>query len=156
MKKLIIIGVAAILLLGGGGAAAYFLLLAPHAKTATAAKAPPPKPKPLLFADISDLVASIPPDTGQPASSYLSMSIQFATTDAAAPAAFTGIAPIAKAAIISLMLAQTAKTITDPAARQALAAASLKAVNQALTQNAGYTPANPFTAAYITNLVVQN
>ncbi len=154
MKKLIIIGVAAILLLGGGGAAAYFLLLAPHAKQ-TAAK-PPPKPKPLLFAELSDLVASIPPDTGQPASSYMSMSIQFATTDAAAPAAFTGIAPIAKAAVISLMLAQTAKTITDPAARAALAAACLKAVNQALTQNASYTPPNPFTAAYITNLVVQN
>jgi len=155
MKKLIIIGVAAILLLGGGGAAAYFLLLAPHAKQ-TAAKPPPPKPKPLLFAELSDLVASIPPDTGQPASSYMSMSIQFATTDAAAPAAFTGIAPIAKAAVISLMLAQTAKTITDPTTRAALAAACLKAVNQALTQNANYTPPNPFTAAYITNLVVQN
>ncbi len=155
MKKLIIIGVAALLLLGGGGAAAYFLLLAPHAKTATA-KPSPPKPKPLLFSELIDLVASIPPDTGQPASSYLSMSIQFSTTDPAAPAAFTGIVPIIKSEIITLMLNQTGKTVSDPAARQALLAASLAAVNQALTKTVDYTPANPFTAAYITNLVVQN
>jgi flagellar basal body-associated protein FliL len=155
MKKLIIIGVAIVLVLGGGGAAAYIFMLAPHSKTTTG-KPPPPKPKPLLFAEISDLVASIPPDTGQPVSSYMSMTIQFSTTDPAAQAAFGDIAPIIKAQIIDLMLGETGKTVSDPAARQALLAASLKAVNQALTQNTGFTPANPFTAAYITNLVVQN
>jgi hypothetical protein len=46
--------------------------------------------------------------------------------------------------------------VIDPAARQALLAASLQAVNQALTKNMGYTPVNPFTAAYITSLVIQN
>ncbi len=154
MKKLIIIGLAALAVLGGGGAASYVLVLAPHgnAKTAKAAV----KPKPLLFAEMDDLVASIPPDTGEPASSYLSMSIQFSTTDPAAQEAFSSIEPIIKARLIDLMLGETGKTVIDPAARQALLAASLQAVNQALTKNMGYTPVNPFTAAYITSLVIQN
>jgi len=154
MKKLIIIGLAALLVLGGGGAAAYIFVLAPkgNAKTAKVAE----KPKPLLFAEMPDLVASIPPDAGEPASSYLQMSIQFSTTDPNAETAFDSIEPIIKAQLIDLMLGQTGKTVIDPAARQALLAASLKVVNQALKKNIGYTPGDPFTAAYITSLVIQN
>jgi flagellar FliL protein len=154
MKKIIIIALAALLILGGGGAAAYMFLLAPKSKTAATHKPPPPKP--LLFAEMPDLVASIPPDTGEPVSSYIQISIQFATTDPAATLAFTGIAPIIKSDIIALLLAQTGKTVSDPVARAALVAASLQAVNTALTQSAGYTGHPGFTAAYITNLVVQN
>jgi flagellar basal body-associated protein FliL len=155
MKKIILFGgIGAVVLLAGGGGTFAFLELR-HKPTAPAKPAVIP-PKPIVFAALPDLVVSIPDDTGDPPSSYVQLTVQFATTDPNAVTAFTNLQPIIKSQIISLLMNETGKTLADPANRATLTENCLAISNTVLTKSAGYTPANPFTAAYITNLVVQN
>jgi flagellar basal body-associated protein FliL len=155
MKKMIMFGgIGAVVLLAGGGGTFAFLEMG-H-KSAGPAKPVAVPPKPIVFAALPDLVVSIPDDTGDPPSSYVQLTLQFATTDPNAVTAFTNLQPIIKAQIISLLMNETGKTLADPAGRDTLTKNCLAISNTVLTKSAGYTPANPFSAAYITNLVVQN
>jgi len=113
-------------------------------------------PKPINFAEIAGILVNVPADTGDPAASMVQLDIQFATTDPNAVNEFNQLQPIIKSDLITLLMSQTVKTLQDPTARATLTQSATGIVNNVLTQSASYTPANPFTAAYITNLVVQD
>lgn len=158
MKIGLAVGVVAVLGAGGTFAAMEFLHLGGPKAAAKPVVLPP---KPILFAVLAVPAVSISPDTGSPASSFVDFGIQFSTTDPAALVTFTSLQPIIQSAIINLLLAETATQLQDPAVRTALIASSLAAANGILLKN-GYAPpapappAPPFSAAYITQLTVQN
>ncbi len=154
LKKILIFGGIALVVLGGGIGGAVIFLHHGKSKTADVKQVVPPKP--LLFAELDNVVVSIPADVGQPATSYVQFGIQFATTDPDAVTAFTSLLPIVKADVINLVMNETQKTLQDPATRTKLAANCLAISNQVIEKNTDLKPANPFTAAYITNLVVQD
>lgn len=145
------------LALGGGGTFAAMKLLAPHGKSAGAtAAAPAPPPKPIFFADLSNIVVSIPPQAGQPATSYVEFDMQFSTYDSAALTSFATYQPIIKADIINLLMNETGDQLQDPKIRTGLIQNCLNISNDVLKQN-GVTAQSPaFAAAYITNLVIQD
>lgn len=157
MKKIIVIGgaVAALLVAGIGGTVGVMEFM-PHHPAANAAPAPPPPPKPIVFAQLAGIIINAPADTSDPTSAMVQLDLQFATLDPNALTAFTALEPIIKSEIITLLMSQTVKSLQDPNARNALTQNCVNIVNGVLTHSANYTPANPFTAAYITNLVVQN
>ena len=152
MKKIIIAGVTVLVLLGGGGGAVAYLHMRHHAG--------PPKPlapKPLLFAVLDNLVVSVPADsTGQSGQAYVQFAVEFASTNPNALASFSALQPIIKAKTIDLLLTQNARQLMDPSTHPTLAKNCLAIANQVLSQSAAFTPANPFTAAYITNIVEQD
>jgi flagellar basal body-associated protein FliL len=156
MKKIILIAAGAVVLLGGGiGGTVAFLTMGHHA--GGPAKAAPPPPKPIYFAQLGDVVVSVPADGSDgAATTYVQITLQFSTFDQNAVTTFTNLQPIIKAQIINLLMAQTAKALVDPNTHAALAKDCLDISNQVLDASANYTPPNPFTAAYITNLVEQN
>jgi len=156
LKKLMITGAVAVLALGGViGGALYALGILPH-RADIASKPAPTPPKPILFAELSDVVVSVPDDAGDPPSALVQFAVQFSTTDPNALASFSALQPIIKSDIISLLMGETGKSLEDPVTRAALAKNCLDISNNVLTRSADYTPANPFSAAYITNLVVQD
>jgi flagellar basal body-associated protein FliL len=140
---------------GVGGTLAGMHLWAQHSKAAAAAPRPL-VPKPIYFADLSDVVVSLPPEADQPATSYVSFGIEFATTDQKAVAAFGNYQPIIKAGIISLLMAETGDALQQPQVRATLIQNCLAVANEVLKANdaAGQTP--PFGNAYITDLVIQD
>jgi flagellar basal body-associated protein FliL len=146
--------VAAAALGAGGMYAAQYVL--PHPALNAAAAAVKPAPKPIMFADISDIMVSIPPTAGAPATAYLQFAVQFATTDPNALIVFAQLQPIIKADIINLLMNETSGSLQDPQTRADLIKNCLEISNDVLDQKANYTPASPFSAAYITNLVVQD
>lgn len=153
MKKIILASVGALVLLGGGiGGTVAYLHLNHHAG--------PPKPlppKPIYFAELDDLVVSVPADSsGDSGQAYVQFSVQFASTDKNAVSTFAALQPIAKAETINLLMSQTAKQLMDTSTHAKLVANCLAIANEVLNKNADYTPPNPFTAAYITNLVEQD
>ncbi len=153
MKRMIIFGVLPVVLLAaaGGGVFAYLSISHPHKPASVMADTP----KPLLFAALSDVVVSVPADNGDTASSFVQFAVQFATTDPGAISNFTALQPIIKSEIINLLMNETGKSLGDPGARATLVKNCLATANSVLAHNGGALPA-PFTAAYITNLVVQN
>ena len=152
-KKIIIIAAAAALvLLGGGGGAVAYLHMKHHAGPHK-----PPPPKPILFAELDGLVVSVPSDsTSQASQVYVQFSIEFASTDPNALASFSALQPIIKAETINLLMAQNAKQLMDPSTHPALVKNCLAIANQVLDKSAAFTPPDPFTAAYITNIVEQD
>ncbi|MBB5373730.1 flagellar basal body-associated FliL family protein [Acidocella aromatica] len=155
MKKIILIAAGAVVLLAGGiGGTVAFLTLGHHHNAATPAAPAPPKP--IYFAQLNDVVVSVPADSNDPASSYIQITLQFSTFDQNAVTTFTNLQPIIKAQVINLLMSQTAKSLTDPSTHDALSKNCLDIANTVLNSAANYTPPNPFTAAYITNLVEQN
>lgn len=153
MKKIILISLAAVLLLGGGIGGTFFYLSTRHAAPG---KAPPPPPKPIYFAQLSNLIVTVPADSSDSTPAYVQITLEFSSFDAKAVADFTSLQPIIKSQIISLLMQQTAKSLMDPAKHDALTTQCLAIANQVLNKSANYTPVNPFTAAYITNIVEQN
>jgi len=155
MKLIIKLGAAIVVvaLLGAGGTfgAMHFL----HLGSKTPHKAVVLPPKPVLFADLSGLVVSLSPQAGQPATSFVQFGIQFATTDPNALVSFASLQPIIKSAIINLLLNETSAQLQDPAVRASLISSSLAVANSILLKN-GYPPPAPFSAGYITDLVVQD
>lgn len=155
MKKIILIAAGAVVLLVGGvGGTIAFLTLGHHNNAATPTAPPPPKP--IYFAQLNDVVVSVPADTNDSTSSYIQITLQFSTFDQNAVTTFTNLQPIIKAQIISLLMSKTAKSLTDPSTHDTLSKNCLDIANKVLNTSASYTPPNPFTAAYITNLVEQN
>lgn len=152
MKKIILIAVVAVILLGGGIGGAFLFLSAQHAGAA----AKPPPPKPIYFANLTDLVVTVPADTGDSTPTYVQITLEFSSFDTNAVTTFGNLTPIIKAQVIDLLMTKTAKSLFDPATHDALSQSFLLIANQVLNKAANYTPPNPFTAAYITNLVEQN
>ena len=153
---LAITGVAVVSIGAGvGGTLAAMDLWANHGKAAAAAP-PPLVPKPLFFADLSDVVVSLPPEANEPATSYVSFGIEFATTDDKAVAAFGTYQPIIKAGIISLLMAETGDALQQPQVRAELIQNCLAVANGVLKSNEAAGKIPPFGNAYITNLVIQD
>ena len=152
-KKIIIIAAAAALvLLGGGGGGVAYLYMKHHAGPHK-----PPPPKPILFANLDGLVVSVPSDSSDQANqAYVQISVEFASTDAKALASFSALQPIIKAETISLLMLQNAKQLMNPSTHPALVKSCLSIANQVLDKSAAFTPPDPFTAAYITNIVEQD
>jgi len=142
--------------LGVGGTLAGTALLTKHSGATQVAAKQPPAPKPIYFATLPDLVVSIAPAQGQAATSFVQFGVQFSTYDQNALAVFDQLQPIIKADIISLLMNETGTDLQDPRTRIDLAKSCLDLSNTILSNKAGYTPAAPFNAAYITNLVVQD
>lgn len=170
MKKIIIAVVVAIILIGavGGGGYFYFFKLKHHSDGKTAS-APMGPPKPLLFAQLSNLVVSVPQTGPDPASAgadaaaasppnqvFVQLSVQFATTAPKAVTSFNALLPIIQADMVSLLMKQTATELMNPDTHKQLSVDFLAIVNGVLAQNQYFKPQNPFTAAYITSIVQQD
>jgi len=152
MAGLLVSGIA----LGAGGTLAAIHLL-PHAAAATMAAAPAAAPaRPIFFSDLPGIVVSLPPQPGAPPTSYVDIDMQFATYDAKALADFSTVQPIIKAEIISLLMNQTSGTLQDATVRGQVITNCLQIANMVLKQNGMANATQPFTAAYITNLVIQD
>jgi flagellar basal body-associated protein FliL len=161
MNKLVTAGVIVFALVGGAGATfgvMHFLSMgnANHAHSDTAKANDNAHPKPILFADLSDIVVSIPPQAGAPATSYVQIGMQFSTRDEKAVESFTALQPIIKSQVINLLMGETSAALQNPATRSQLIQNCLNAANSVLAQNSGNSAAKPFDAVYITNLVVQD
>jgi flagellar basal body-associated protein FliL len=126
------------------------------APTVASGQAPKPPPKPVYFATLTDVTVSIPPAAGDASTSYVNFSVQLSTFDQNALVTFEELQPIIKAAVITLLMNETSQTLQDPQTRVDLTKGCLHIANDVLNRNASYSPANPFVAAYITNLVVQD
>lgn len=157
MKKIFIAIIALVVLLGaaGGGAYVYFFKMH-HAKEPKTASLPPPKP--LLFAQIDNLVVSVPTGGGDSSGGqvFVQLSVQFATTDSKAIDSFNALQPIVQSEIVNLLMKQTATQLMNPDTHNQLSLELLAIANSVLEQNQYFKPANPFTAAYITNIVQQD
>lgn len=161
MKKLLpmILTVLIAVLAGGGAAFGVLKFLGPGPGRA----APPPKaevkkevPKKILFAELSDVTVSLPPQPGAAATSYLSFSIKFSTENQGAVLAFAELQPIVKAAVITRLMNETTQSLQDQRSRVDLTKSCLTIVNTVMSRDGNFTPPNPFSAAYITNLVTQD
>lgn len=170
MKKIIIAVVAVVVLLGvaGGGAYFYFFKFKQHGDDKTAS-GPMTPPKPLFFAQLANLVVSVPQTGPDPASAgagasdassanqvFVQLSVQFATTDPNAVTSFNALLPIIQADMVSLLMKQNATSLMNPDTHKQLSVDFLAIANGVLAQNQYFKPQNPFTAAYITNIVQQD
>lgn len=167
MKKLLlIVGVAlGALLVGIGGTLGVTQFMQPQAKVGSAAGASHPvaasaakaKPKKLLFAALPDITVSLPPQPGADATSYVTLSLKFSTTDPQVLIAFAEVEPIIKSAIITRLMNETAASLQDGNTRNDLIRGSLSMANMIIRQQGNLpTDDQAFSAAYITNLVTQN
>lgn len=152
-KILVIAGVAVIGVGAAAGGTFAALEFWPHHKVAAVPVAAPPKP--LYFTDVASVTVSIPPDQGAPPTSYVQMSVQFSTYDQTAVTSFTALLPIIKSQIIGLLMSETGNGLADPKTRDAIVQSCLGISNKVLAQNGNFKTVAPFSAAYITNLVVQ-
>jgi flagellar basal body-associated protein FliL len=157
LKALLIVLVAlfAVIASVGGTLGAMQYLHHPDSVTPSADSVKPPT-KPIYFATLSDITVSIPPQSDTAATSYVEFSVQLSTYDQSALVYFEEMEPIIKSAVIALLMNETSQSLQDPQTRVDLSKGCLHIANDVLARNASYTPANPFTAAYITNLVVQD
>lgn len=153
MKKIVLMAAGAAILLGGFIGGTFYFLSVQHLSTGKEA-APPPKP--IYFAQLGDLVVTVPADVDDSTTAYVQITLQFASFDANAVTGFNNLQPIIKSEIITLLMQKTAKSLMDPTTHDALLKTCLGIANQVLDKSANYTPPNPFTAAYITNIVEQN
>jgi flagellar basal body-associated protein FliL len=98
---------------------------------------------------------SIPPDQGSPPTSFVQVGVQFSTYDQTAVASFAALQPIIKADIIGLMMSETGNGLADSKTRDSIAQSCLSISNKVLAANGNFKTTPAFSAAYITNLVVQ-
>jgi flagellar basal body-associated protein FliL len=160
MNKLVTAGVIVLAIAIGAGATfgvMHFLQThgAAHAHE-TAKTGDDAHPKPIYFADLSSIVVSVPPQAGAPATSYVQIGMQFATHNERALESFNALQPIIKSQVINLLMSETSAALQNPTTRAELIQNSLNIANEVLAKDAGKAGDNPFDAAYITNLVVQD
>lgn len=164
MKKFLpLVLTALIALLAGGGGAFGVMKFMGAGHGPAAASAPAPKvevkkkeEKKLLFASLSDVTVSVPPQPGTPATSYVNFSVKFSTDQQNALLVFEELQPIIKSAIITRLMNETTQSLQDQRSRVDLTRSCLTIVNTIMSRDGSFSPANPFAAAYITNLVTQD
>ncbi|MDR3520784.1 MAG: flagellar basal body-associated FliL family protein [Acidocella sp.] len=156
-KKLyIVISIVVIVATGGiGGTFAAFKFISYKNAGSTVASAVIVPPKPIFFTDVMDVTVSIPPEQNAPPTSFVQVGLQFSTSDPEAIVSYGELQPIIKAAIISILMTQTTNALADPKARAVLIKSCLDISNNVLEKNSNFKAIPPFSAAYITNLVVQ-
>jgi len=157
-KNLIIAGAAVVIAcIGGGLAAMHYLpgLLAPKSAAGHQSAAAAPQ-KQIYFADLSDIVVSLPAEADASSTAYVEFGVQFSTYDPNALTSFATYRPIIKAAVINLLLNETSAQLQDQKIRTGLIKSCLDISNAVLAANANYHAAPPFVGAYITNLVIQD
>ena len=160
MNKLVTAGAIILAIAIGAGATfgvMHFLQMGSTAHAHDTAAKPDDNahPKPIFFADLANIVVSIPPQAGAPATSYVQIGMQFSTHDQKAVDSFNTLEPIIQSQVINLLMSETSSALQTPAARAELIQDSLNVANDVLAKNAGNSD-KPFEAAYITNLVVQD
>lgn len=163
MKKLLPLLLTALIALiaGGGGAFGVMKFMGGGARgpaPAPVAKVEPKKEevKKLLFASLSDVTVTVPPQPGAAATSYVNFSIKFSTEQQSALLVFEELQPIIKAAIITRLMNETSQSLQDQRSRVDLTKSALTIVNTVMSRDGNYSPPNPFAAAFITNLVTQD
>jgi flagellar basal body-associated protein FliL len=164
MKKFLpMIMTVLIAVLAGGGAAFGVMKFMggghePAAASATPHKVEAKKPeeKKLLFASLADVTVSVPPQPGAAATSYVNFSVKFSTDQENALIVFEELQPIIKSAIITRLMNETTQSLQDQRNRVDLTKSCLTIVNTVMNRDGSFSPANPFGAAYITNLVTQD
>ncbi len=155
-KKLIIIcGISSIVLMGAGGTLAAFKFMSHKNMGTSPVSASAVPPKLIFFNDVLDITVSISPDQNTPPTSFVQIGLQFSTYNAAAIVSYVQLQPIVKAEIISTLMTQTTTELSDIHARALLIKSCLDISNAVLEKNANFKSAPAFSAAYITNLVVQ-
>lgn len=162
MKKIIIVLISVIILLaaGGGGYFYFFKMKHPNKSVETTAQ------KPILFAQISNLVVSVQQSpnssTGSDGSTnssnqvFIEISIGFSTNNQKAVDSFNALLPIIQAQIVDLLMKKTANQIMDPNTHDKLCLNLLDIANGVLDKSQDFNPKNPFLSAYITNIVQQD
>lgn len=145
---------------GGGGYFYFFKLKHPNKNTEITV------PKPILFAQISNLVVSVPetadssPGAGGSGNTssqvFIEISIQFSTNNQKAIDSFNALEPIVQAKIVDLLMKKTAMQIMNPNTHNQLCLSFLTIANDVLDKNQDFSPANPFLESYITNIVQQD
>jgi len=165
MKKFLPMVVTVLIALLAGGGAAFgvmkFMGGATHGPAAASGGAPKvaakkEEVKKLLFASLSDLTVSVPPQPGAAATSYVNVSIKFSTEQQNALLVFEELQPIIKAAIITRLMNETTQSLQDQRSRVDLTKSALTIVNTVMSRDGSFSPPNPFAAAFITNLVTQD
>lgn len=165
MKKFLPIVVTALiaLLVGAGGAFGVMKFMGGSASHGPAVASAAPKvdvkkkeEKKLLFATLADVTVSVPPQPGAAATSYVNFSVKFSTDQQNALLVFEELQPIIKSAIITRLMNETTQSLQDQRSRVDLTRSCLTIVNTVMSRDGSFTPANPFSAAYITNLVTQD
>jgi flagellar basal body-associated protein FliL len=155
-KIYIVISIVVIVATIGTGGTFAVLKFIPHKKAGgTVASAVIVPTKPIFFTDVMDVTVSIPPEQNASPTSFVQVGLQFSTYDPAAIVSYGELQPIIKAAIISILMTQTTSGLADSKARAALIKSCLDISNDVLEKNANLKAIPPFSAAYITNLVVQ-
>lgn len=152
MKKIIFVLIAAFVLLCCVGGAGFYFKIYSHTGSKHTEKL-----KPILFAQIKNLVVSVPQNSESPSNQvYVELSVQFATTDQKAISSFNNLLPIIQAKIISMLMEKQAVQLMDPKTHQDLSKNLLFIANEVLEKNDGFSMGGPFSAAYITNIVEQD
>jgi flagellar basal body-associated protein FliL len=163
MKKFGLIAGIVILVIaaGAGGTFAFLKLYSPGAKAASLTKKLQ-QPSPIYFAKLDNVVVSIPAtasnpaDAGDPPSSvFLQFSIEFETGDENQVNNFNIVEPIIEARILRLLMQENAQSLQNTNEQSKIEQASLNLANTTL-ETGHYAQTAPFSAALITNLVVQD
>lgn len=162
MKKVIILVFSLVFLLAAGGAGYFYFFKMKHSGKNTEAIVI----KPILFAQISNLVVSVQQGENNSANSdgngnssnqvFVEISVQFSTNNPKAVYSFNALLPIIQSQIVDLLMKKTAEQIMDPNTHDKLCTSLLAIANGVLNKNQDFNPSSPFLQAYITNIVQQD
>ena len=154
--KLIVIIAVVVLLLGAGGAAAWWFLV--HDKAGkTPAKPVAAAPKPAHFISLQPFVTNVQSTDGQV--HYVQVTIDLKADDPKVDEQVTALMPEIRSAILNILAAQQAATVTQDATRDKLRATILAKVNAILRSaepaSSGKAAAAPILGVYFSGFVMQ-
>ncbi len=132
--KLIIIMVVVLLLLGAGGGAAWWFLLRPKAGPAKL-QAASHKPRDAHFITLKPFVTNV--ISQDDSTHYLQVKIDLKTFDTKTDSEVTSMTPEIRNAVLRILAAQHASTVTTVLVREDLRAQILVAINRVLNGDGG-------------------
>ena len=153
MGKLIVIIVVLLVLLAAGGGAAWWFLI--HQKeTKGPAKPVAAAPKPAHFISLQPFVTNVQSTDGQV--HYLQVTIDLKAEDPKTDEQVKQLMPEIRSAILNVLAAQQAATVTQEATRDKLRATILAQVNQILRSGFDDTSKTPpISGVYFSGFVMQ-
>lgn len=155
MKKIIVSLVVFILIssLAGVGAYIYFFKMKHHHEKSISVV----HQGPIMFAQMSNLVVSVPANSTNTTNQvFIELSVQFSTFDPNAVSSFNDLLPIIQSKIVSMLMEKNAVDLMNPNTHKSLSFDFLAIVNSVLDKQQNFKPKDPFSAAYITNIVQQD